>query len=135
MKIAVTYENGDIFQHFGHTEQFKIYEVNGKEIVDEKIINTNGSGHGLLGKLLISERVNVLICGGLGSGARNILEDNNIKVYPGVIGNADNAIKKFIEGTLEYDINKKCNHHGHDHEHDCATHDCSKDKGGCSGNK
>ena len=135
MKIAVTYENGDIFQHFGHTEQFKIYEVNGKEIVDEKIINTNGSGHGLLGKLLISERVNVLICGGLGSGARNILEDNNIKVYPGVIGNADNAIKKFIEGTLEYDINKKCDHNGHNHEHDCTTQDCSKEKGGCSGNK
>ena len=59
----------------------------------------------------------------------------NIKVYPGVIGNADNAIKEFIEGTLEYDINKKCDHHGHDHEHDCATHDCGKDKGGCLGNK
>ena len=135
MKIAVTYENGEIFQHFGHTEQFKIYEVEGKEIINEKIINTNGSGHGLLGKLLISEEVDFLICGGIGNGARNILEDNNIKVYPGVLGNADNAIKKFIEGTLEYDINKKCDHAGHDSEHNCTIHDCSKDKGGCSGNK
>lgn len=64
-----------------------------------------------------------------------LVENNNIKVYPGVIGNADNAINKFIDGSLEYDINKKCDYHGHDHEHNCATHDCSKDKGGCSGNK
>lgn len=135
MKIAVTYENGEIFEHFGHTEQFKIYEINEKEIVDEKIINTNGSGHGLLGELLISEGVDALICGGLGNGARNILEDNNIKVYPGVIGNVDKAIKEFIEGTLKYDINSKCNHHGHNHKHDCVTHDCSKEKGGCKGNK
>lgn len=135
MKIAVTYENGEIFQHFGHTEQFKIYEVNGKEIVGEKIINTNGSGHGLLGELLISEGVNALICGGLGSGARNILEENNIKIYPGVIGNADNAVKDFIAENLKYDINKRCDHHRNEHEHDCSIHDCSEEKGGCSGNK
>lgn len=135
MKIAVTYENGEIFQHFGHSQQFKIYEIDEEKIVNEKTINTNGSGHGLLGELLISEGVNILICGGLGSGAKNILEENNIKVYPGVTGDADEAVKDFISGKLKYDPNKKCNHHGHNHDHDCATHDCSKDKGGCTGNK
>lgn len=135
MKIAVTYENGEVFQHFGHTEQFKIYEIEVDKVVNEKIINTNGTGHGLLGELLISEGVNILICGGIGSGARNILEENDIKIYPGVVGNADEAINDFILGKLKFDINKKCDHHEHEHEHVCANHDCSKDKGGCTGNK
>ena len=135
MKIAVTYDNGEVFQHFGHTEQFKIYEIEDNKVINEEIINTNGTGHGLLGKLLISKGVNALICGGLGSGARSILEENNIKVYPGVVGNSDQAIEDFINNKLDYDENKKCDHHEHEHEHNCEEHDCSKDKGGCSGNK
>ena len=63
------------------------------------------------------------------------MKHNKIKVYPGVIGNVENAIKEFIEGILEYDISRKCDHHGHDHEYDFDTQDCSKNKGGCSGNK
>ncbi len=135
MKIAVTYDNGEVFQHFGHTEQFKIYEIGDNKVINEEIINTNGTGHGLLGKLLISKGVNALICGGLGSGARSILEENNIKVYPGVAGDSDQAIEDFINNKLDYDENKKCDHHEHEHEHNCEEHDCSKDKGGCSGNK
>ena len=135
MKIAVTYDNGEIFQHFGHTKQFKIYEIENDEIKAEEIIDTNGSGHGILGEFLITNEVEVLICGGLGSGAKNILEENNIKVYPGVEGNADEAIKDYINNKLEKDLNKKCVHQNHSHEHDCDSHDCSKDKGGCKGNK
>ena len=135
MKIAVTYDNGEVFQHFGHTEQFKIYEIEDNKVINEEIINTTGTGHGLLGKLLISKGVNALICGGLGSGARSILEENNIKVYPGVAGDSDQAIEDFINNKLDYDENKKCDHHEHEHEHNCEEHDCSKDKGGCSGNK
>lgn len=106
MKIAVTYDNGEIFQHFGHTKQFKIYEIENDEIKAEEIIDTNGSGHGILGEFLITNEVEVLICGGLGSGAKNILEENNIKVYPGVERNADEAIKDYINNKLEYDLNK-----------------------------
>ena len=135
MKIAVTYDNGEVFQHFGHTEQFKIYEIENDKVINEEIIDTNGTGHGLLGKLLISRGVNALICDGLGSGARNILEENTIKVYPGVVGNVDKVIEDYINDRLNYDENKKCDHHEHEHEHNCESHDCSKDKGGCSGNK
>lgn len=135
MKIAITYEKGEVFQHFGHTEQFKIYEIEENKVINEKIINTNGTGHGLLGELLISEGVNALICGGLGAGAKTILEENNIKIYPGVIGNADKAISDFVLGKLEFYIDKKCNHHEHEHANDCESHDCSKNKGGCTGNK
>ncbi len=116
MKIAVTYDNGEIFQHFGHTEQFKIYEIENEKIVKEEIINTNASGHGLLGKLLISKGVNILICGGLGTGAKTILEENNITVYPGVMGNADKSVNEFLQGKLKYNLDKKCDHHNDEKE-------------------
>ncbi len=45
MNIAVTYENGNVFQHFGHTEQFKIYSVDDGKVVGSSIVDTNGSGH------------------------------------------------------------------------------------------
>ena len=68
MKIAVTYENGQIFQHFGHTEQFKIYEIDGDRIVASEVVDTNGSGHGALAGFLMQHGVNTLICGGIGGG-------------------------------------------------------------------
>ena len=52
MKIAVTYENGQVFQHFGHTEQFKVYEVENGQVSDAKVVDTNGSGHGALAGML-----------------------------------------------------------------------------------
>ena len=70
MNIAVTYENGQIFQHFGHCQQFKVYEVEGTQILSSKVIDANGSGHGALAGFLQQHGVNVLICGGIGGGAR-----------------------------------------------------------------
>ena len=61
MKIAVTYENGQIFQHFGHTAQFKLYEIENEKILGSSIIDTNGSGHGALAGFLVSNNVSVLI--------------------------------------------------------------------------
>ena len=66
MKIAVTYENEMVFQHFGHTEQFKIYEVEDNKVVASEIVDTNGSGHGALAGFLAGQGVDVLICGGIG---------------------------------------------------------------------
>ena len=68
MKIAVTYDNGQIFQHFGHTEQFKLYEVEGGKVVSSEVVDTNGSGHGALADLLKAYGVETLICGGIGAG-------------------------------------------------------------------
>ena len=48
MRIAVTYENGQIFQHFGHTETFKIYDIADGKITNSQVVSTNGSGHGEL---------------------------------------------------------------------------------------
>jgi len=125
MKIAVTYENGEIFQHFGHTEQFKVYDVQNSAIVKAEVIDTNGSGHGALAGLLSDLGVDVLICGGIGGGAQMALAQAGIKLFGGVSGSADDAVAACIAGTLSYDPNAKCDHHDHHgQEHTCGDHGC-----------
>ena len=119
MKIAVTYENGQIFQHFGHTEQMKIYTVEHNEVVSSEIVSTNGSGHGALAGFLKAQGVDVLICGGIGGGAQMALADADIKLYGGCSGDADRAVENYLNKTLMYDPHVKCDHHDHDHGHDC----------------
>ena len=93
MKIAVTYDNGEVFQHFGHTEQFKVYEVEDGKIVSSEVIDTNGSGHGALAGFLNQCGAQVLICGGIGGGARNALAEAGIQLYPGACGDADAQVE------------------------------------------
>ena len=125
MKIAVTYENGQVFQHFGHTEQFKIYTEEDGKITDSQVIDTNGSGHGALAGLLASLGVDALICGGIGGGAQMALAEAGIKLYGGVSGDADKAVEALFGGTLGFDPNVKCDHHGHHGEgHSCGDHGC-----------
>ena len=126
MRIAVTYQEGDVFQHFGHTEQFKIYDIQGGKIASSEIISTNGSGHGALADFLKMHGANTLICGGIGAGAQEALKTAAITFYGGVTGNADKAVNDLLENKLAYDPEAKCDHHdgehGHDHEHDCGGH-------------
>ena len=128
MRIAATYENGEIFQHFGHSEQFKLYDVDNGVIVKEQVVDTNGSGHGALAGFLQAAKVDALICGGIGMGAQLALADAGIKLFAGVQGSADAAAKALAAGNLEYDPDARCNHHEHHsgdcgHEH-CAGHNC-----------
>ena len=83
MKIAVTYDQGQIFQHFGHTEQFKLYTVEDGKVVSSEVVDTNGSGHGALAGFLAEHQVQVLICGGIGGGAQNALAQAGIKLFGG----------------------------------------------------
>ena len=115
MKIAVTYENGEIFQHFGHTKQFKVYEVENGEIVKAEVMDSNGSGHGALAGLLSEAGIEVLICGGIGGGAQMALAEADIKLYGGVSGNADEAVLALINGTLGYNPDVRCDHHDQEH--------------------
>ena len=131
MRIAVTYENGMIFQHFGHTEQFKVYDVEDGNVVKEEVIGNNGSGHGALATLLAGQKVDVLICGGIGGGAQMALAQAGIKLYGGVTGEADVAVKAFLNNSLDFNPDVKCNHHGEGHEHHgncgsggCGSHSC-----------
>ncbi|WP_034452738.1 NifB/NifX family molybdenum-iron cluster-binding protein [Butyrivibrio sp. AE2032] len=130
MRIAVTYDNGEIFQHFGHTEKFKVYDVEDGKIVNEEIVDTNGQGHGALAGFLMGGKVDILICGGIGGGAQAALGEAGIKLYGGVSGSADEAVKAFLDGALDYNPDVKCNHHGeghtcgnhHDEDHHCGGH-------------
>ncbi len=132
MKIAVTYENGLVFQHFGHTEKFKIYDVENGKIKGEMIADAAGSGHGALAGFLKNLSVDTLICGGIGGGAQQALAAAGIKLYGGVSGSADEAVKNLLAGSLNYDANVHCSHH--EHEHSCGEHKCGEDKHGCAGN-
>ena len=129
MTIAVTYENGFIFQHFGHTAQFAFYEVQDGKVTGPAVVPTLGSGHGALAGMLSSLGVNVLICGGIGGGAQTALAQVGIQIYGGVQGSADEAVQALAEGRLNYDPEARCDHHDHgDHdcgEHDCGSHDCT----------
>lgn len=130
MKIAVTYENGQIFQHFGHTSQFKIYEVENGTITNAYILDTNGSGHGALALLLAENDISILICGGIGGGAQMALAQAGIQLFGGVSGEADDAVNALVAGKLAYNPDVRCNHHDHDeHGHACGNHGCGN--GGC----
>ena len=131
MTIAVTYMNGQIFQHFGHTEQFKVYEVQDGKILSSRVVSTQGSGHGALAGVLSALNADVLICGGIGGGAQMALASAGIKLYGGVSGDADAAVEALISGNLSYNPNVRCNHHDHDHGHGhtcgdqgCGSHSC-----------
>ncbi|MBQ3513639.1 MAG: NifB/NifX family molybdenum-iron cluster-binding protein [Lachnospiraceae bacterium] len=132
MKIAVTYENGEIFGHFGHTKQFKVYETENGKILSSKVIDTNGSGHGALAGMLSSLDIDVLICGGIGGGAQMALSNAGIKLFGGVQGDADKAVEAYLNDTLAYDPEAKCDHHDHEHgeDHTCGEHGCG---GNCHG--
>ncbi len=130
MKIAVPYENGQVFQHFGHSGQFKIYDVEDGRIAAERIAVPAGSGHGALAGFLSGLEVDTLICGGIGAGAQEALAQAGIRLYGGVTGGADEAVRALLAGTLDYDAHVQCSHHGH---HGERGH-CGEDHHGCAGN-
>ena len=131
MRIAVTYQDGNIFQHFGHTEQFKVYDVEDGKIAASRVVDTNGSGHGALAGVLTALNADVLICGGIGGGAQMALAAAGIKLYAGNSGSADAAVESLLAGTLAWNSAVTCSHHDHHHgeghtcgDHGCGSHSC-----------
>lgn len=131
MRIAIPYENGEIFQHFGHTEQFKVYDILDGKVAASHVVDTNGSGHGALAGVLSALNVDVLICGGIGGGAQAALAGAGIRLCGGVSGSADAAAEAFAEDRLAYNPHAQCNHshehHGENHaceDNGCGRHGC-----------
>ena len=136
MKIAVTYDNGTIFQHFGKTENFKIYEVENGQVLSGEVISSNGSGHSALAGLLAGQNVDVLICGGIGGGAQAALTEAGIELCAGAQGDADQAVEAYLKGEL-VSSGATCDHH-HEEGHSCGEHEeghsCGSNCGsGCGG--
>lgn len=117
MRVATTYDNGNIFMHFGRSEQFKIYDIQDDKVLNEQVVGTGGTGHGALAGLLANGGVDTLICGGIGGGAINALTQAGITVYAGAQGNCDACVEALIAGTLAQTGEATCDCHGHDHEH------------------
>ena len=122
MKIAVTYDNGNIFQHFGKTENFKVYEVEDNKVVSSEVIGSNGTGHGALAGLLAEQGIDVLICGGIGGGAQNALAEAGIQLCSGAQGNTDEAVEAYLKGEL-VSAGTTCDHHHHEEGHSCGDHE------------
>ena len=136
MKIAGTYDNGTIFQHFGKTENFKVYEVENGQVLSGEVISSNGSGHSALAGLLAGQNVDVLICGGIGGGAQAALTEAGIELCAGAQGNADQAVEAYLKGEL-VSSGATCDHH-HEEGHSCGEHEeghsCGSNCGsGCGG--
>lgn len=115
MKIAVTCENNQVFQHFGHTPEFAIFEVADGKIVSEKMLSSGDSGHGALATLLASEQIETLICGGIGGGAIKALDNAGIKVVGGASGDVREVAEAFVAGTLQVRADFHCKHHHGEH--------------------
>ncbi|MCI9483606.1 MAG: dinitrogenase iron-molybdenum cofactor biosynthesis protein [Clostridiaceae bacterium] len=127
MKIAVTFENEQVYQHFGHTSQFKLYEVADGKIVSSTILDTQGSGHGALAGFLKGAGADAVICGGIGAGAQAALAGAGIQLYGGVSGSCDDAVAALLAGTLAWSADATCTHHGGHHHgegHSCGSHGC-----------
>ena len=132
MKIAVTYDNGNVFQHFGKTEYFKVYEVEDKKVVSSEVISSNGTGHGALAGLLADRSVDVLICGGIGGGAQAALAEAGVELCAGAQGDADQAVESYLKGEL-ISTGANCDHH-HEEGHSCGNHEEGHSCGGhCGG--
>ena len=131
MKIAVTYENGQVFQHFGHTEAFKVYEIEDGAVRTSRIIGTDGFGHGALAGFLAGHGVDCVICGGIGPGAQMALAEAGIKLYAGCSGDADQCVTDLLTGTLVYVEAATCDHHRGEEAHACGDHGCGSHDHAC----
>lgn len=124
MKLAVTYDNGQVFQHFGKTQQFRIYDIQDGKVGPSLVTGTGGQGHGALAGLLRGLGISVLICGGIGPGAQDALKSLDITVIPGITGDVDQAVQDFVDGKLVPNTEALCNHHHDGPAHSCGDHGC-----------
>lgn len=124
MKIAVTYDEDSeqIFQHFGHTEALKIYNIEDNKVISTKILSTEGHGHSVIADFLNDVEAKVLICGGIGPCAISALQEYGIVLCAGISGSADEAVDNFLKGTLDYQTGANCNHHGEHHSCGSCNH-------------
>lgn len=110
MKIAVSYENGQIFHHVGDTKTFKLYNVEENKVIDTKILETTGRGRGMVIDFLQENSATVLLCNEICSGAKGAVVDTGVQVFGGVTGDADEAVKAFLNNQLTDGDTVVCNH-------------------------
>lgn len=119
MKIAVACMGELVAQHFGHCENFSIFETENGKITEVKSIANPGHKPGFLPNFLGDMGVNVIISGGMGGGAVEIFNERKIEVIVGASGNARQAVESYLKGELK-STGSIC--HEHAHAHECGNH-------------
>ncbi|MDD6213121.1 MAG: NifB/NifX family molybdenum-iron cluster-binding protein [Clostridiales bacterium] len=129
MRIAVPIEDGKIYPHFGNSRFFKFYNVEDGTILQSFSMASGVEGHEEQAAFLKAAGAQLLICGGIGGGAMKALDKAGILVMGGIVGDADERIREFLNGTIQYRpaapggtcANRACHHHSgtecsHGHE-------------------
>lgn len=124
MRVAIPTENGMIFQHFGHSKEFTIYDVENELVQSREVVSTNGAGHGALADFLAEHSINVVISGNIGSGAKTALREKRIELVPGVTGEADDIMVRYLSGEQLGNPDTECSHHSHEGGHTCGPDGC-----------
>jgi predicted Fe-Mo cluster-binding NifX family protein len=119
MKIAVTTEGNQVFQHFGQCPTFTVFTIENSKITGKELIDASKNGHAALADFLKGAGVDVVICGGIGGGAKSMLSSAGMKLVSGVVGTIEEAVNAYVSGTLT-DQNGDCSHHDHDEGHSCT---------------
>lgn len=125
MKVAITCENNQVFQHFGHTPEFAVFTIEQGKVLSKEILSCGDTGHGALAGLLQNGGIDLLICGGIGGGAQVALAKAGIKLIGGASGDIDETITAFVSGHLQVNEDFECHHHDDsEHSHSCGSHGC-----------
>jgi len=119
MKIAVASEDKMVAGHFGHCENFNIFEVEKNQIIKTEFIINPGHRPGFLPNFLNDMGVNVIISGGMGGGAIEIFNEKGIEVITGASGNAEESVNNYLQGKLK-STGSVC--HEHEHKDSCGGH-------------
>ena len=125
-RIAVPYSEGQVFQHFGKATQFKIYTIDDEKVISSEVVQTENKSHEDLALWFVFQGVNAVLCGNIGAGMLGALAGCGIVALAGVSGDADEAVRKLIAGTLETTQQANCAGHGGS----CGGGGCH---GGCHG--
>jgi len=136
MKIAVpiTSEN-QIDGHFGHCESYGIFSISDNNEISglKNVGSPDGCGcKSDIASVLASDGVTIMLAGGIGGGAINVLNNSGLEVIRGCAGDATDVVKQYLAGKVA-DSGSSCNHHeGHHHEghhHESEGHVCNHNDG------
>lgn len=118
MKVAVTTEGNRIFQHFGKCPLFTVFTVENRTVQSKTTVDASRHGHAALTGFLKEQGVGVVICGGIGEGAKQMLSSAGIQLVSGAEGDIDGAVATYLSGSLT-DQGGACSHEEHGAEHTC----------------
>lgn len=103
MRISVNYDDdGSIFQHFGRTRMFKLYDIEDGKVAGTRMLPAVPGGHGALPQQLKENGVDMVICGGMGMPMLQNLQACGLQICANVSGSADGAVQAYLDGTLEF---------------------------------